>query len=237
MKKTWGIIGLGWLGENLSQELKVQGHATWGTHRDTFDFQRDEFPRRDCDVLFLNTPPLTSIDRQEYAHKILKSTARQIIFVSSTSVYGNFFGRATEVDQAKPESASAKWLSGVEDLLRQDNRVLVIRPGGLIGGTRHPIFSLSGKTELPNGNHSVNLIHRDDLVDIIIQVSQHPEVRILNAVSPEHPTRENYYNSWADRLMLPKVSFLKSSLPDRVIDSDVLTFLYPNWKNRSLDFI
>ena len=46
----------------------------------------------------------------------------------------------------------------------------VIRFGGLIGYDRMPGKFLTGKKDLPNGDAPVNLIHRDDCVQIIYQI-------------------------------------------------------------------
>ena len=238
MKKTWGIIGLGWLGQKLSQKLNDDGIKVWGTHRDTFSFESNSLPRTFCDVLFLNTPPLTNIPAQAYAEKVLENSAAKIIFISSTSVYTKNVGRVIESDTPLPDTKSGQWLLDVETILFEENRdrVTVIRPGGLIGGERHPVRSLSGRMDVPNGDHVVNLIHRDDLISIIC-ASDNFSFGLINAVSPFHPTRELYYNQWAQKLKIPGVDFARSVSPDRIVDSKYLEIVLPDWKCRSLDFI
>ena len=79
-------------------------------------------------------------------------------------------------------------------------RTTVIRFGGLIGPNRHPVTMLSGRQELSNGNHPVNLIHLDDCIRIIIAVLQNSWWNeTFNGVYPEHPTKQEYYTSEAHK--------------------------------------
>ncbi|MBL7556119.1 MAG: SDR family NAD(P)-dependent oxidoreductase [Bdellovibrionaceae bacterium] len=239
MDTTWGIIGLGWLGSELATELHKQNYKTWGTHSKDFNFQTDPFPELSFDVLFLNTPPLPHIPAKAYADKIPKVPGSKIIFISSTSVYGQDQERVTESSIPKPTSESALWLASVESLLftKFGNALTVIRPGGLIGGQRHPVFSLSRKAEIPNGDAVINLIHRQDLIGICRVAASVTEIPIINAVTPYHPRKKDYYSQWAAQLNLPKLNFSTLSESSRQIDSAVLPKLYRDWICPRLDFL
>lgn len=239
METTWGIIGLGWLGSELATELNQRNYITWGTHSKEFNFLSDLFPERSCDVLFLNTPPLPQIPAKTYVDKIPEAQGTKIIFISSTSVYGNTEERVTESSAPEPTTESAKWLVAVESLLSAKfaNSVTIIRPGGLIGGHRHPVFSLSRKTEISNGNAVINLIHRQDLIGICMAAANVTDIPIINAVAPHHPQKRDYYSQWAAQLNLPKLNFSKASVPSRQIDSNILPNLYKHWICPKLDFL
>jgi hypothetical protein len=231
------IIGLGWLGQDLHDELKASGLEVMGTHSTQCNLLRDELPPRACDVLFLNTPPLVEIAPEMYALKVSKSTASRIIFISSTSVYGMGQGEVNEDSFPVPDSPGGKWLLSVENELRKriGSRLLVIRPGGLIGGQRHPVFHLQGRSGVSGGNERVNLIHREDLIAIIRKTPS--EVSVVNAISPVHPLKSDYYIGWAQKLGLVPPTFKESVHSARVIHSKVLATFYSDWRCRELDWI
>lgn len=236
-KSTWGIIGLGWLGDSLAKNLKALGHPTWGTHRSDFSFESGQFPQTFCDVLFLNTPPLIHIQPKDFAQKIILGQKSRLIFVSSTGVYGSNHGRVTEATLPLPNTDSGRWLLETETLLRSrfEGRLSILRPGGLIGGKRHPVFSLSGRRAVVGAKSPINLIHRDDLIEIIKKLESVNGISIINAVAPFHPTKEDYYSAWADKLSLQPINFSNEKASDRWVDSDVLGDIYKTWQCPRLD--
>ncbi|MBC7465982.1 MAG: SDR family NAD(P)-dependent oxidoreductase [Bdellovibrio sp.] len=236
--QTWGIVGLGWLGTELSKQLVKIGDQVWGTHRSDFDFVTDSFPEKFCDVLFLNTPPLfRKISAKDFVDKVAVDSKTKLIFISSTSVYGTNAGVMNEMTIPNPTTESAQWLVEVEERLRSKfkERLTIIRPGGLIGGNRHPIYSLSQKAEVAGGNQKLNLIHRSDLIQIIIAAASDDEIKLVNAVAPFHPRKDAYYTDWAQKLNLPIPQFTDLSTGDREVWSDVVHVLHPNWICSHLD--
>lgn len=233
--ETWGIIGLGWLGGRLSGYLQENGHFVWGTRRSEFDFRRDTFPPAPCDVLFLNTPPLTDLDPQLFCDKV--TATGRIIFISSTSVFGMSAAKVTEKTPPSAETDSARWLVAVENLLgeRFPHRLTVIRPGGLIGGERHPAKHLSGKNDITGGNEKINLIHREDLIGIITSVPR--AIPLVHAVAPFHPRKDAYYPQWCEQLGVPPAHFKDSTHGLREIHSVVVDSFYHKWACPRLDFI
>ncbi len=237
LKSTWGIIGLGWLGDSLAKNLKDLGHPTWGTHRCDFSFESDQFPQTFCDALLLNTPPLIHIRPKDFAQKIILGEKSQLIFVSSTGVYGSNHGRVTESTMPLPNTDSGRWLLETETLLRSrfEGRLSVLRPAGLIGGKRHPVYSLSGRRGVVGAESSINLIHREDLIAIIKKLESIKGIPLINAVAPFHPTKKEYYSSWAKKLNLEPIHFSNESASDRWVDSDVLGGIYKTWQCPQLD--
>jgi nucleoside-diphosphate-sugar epimerase len=237
--KIWGLVGLGWLGYSLAKKLEMTNLKTWGTHRNSFDFSKNTFPTDYCDVLFLNTPPLLDLSPSEYVNKILISQNSKIIFTSSTSVYGQNTIPVNESSPTQPLTESAKWLCEVENLLldKFKDQILIIRLGGLIGKSRHPIYHLSGKNNLKGGNDVINLVHLDDLVCIIPLLEKFNVQGIINVVCPFHPIKNIYYNEWAKRLNLLPVTYQDNEDPRKQIESRYLQSIYPQWEVPHLDRI
>lgn len=232
--KDWGIVGLGWLGQAFSEELSQQGQSFWGTHRTSFDFLKDELPSQSSGTLLLNTPPLQGLAPANYVEKVMRASFTKLIFISSTSVHGIPSGVITEATAVSPQTQSAQWLCEVETRLAKEfgEKLTVIRPGGLIGGERHPIKHLAGRTGLADGQDVVNLIHRRDLIQIILNP---PAASIIHAVAPAHPRRDVYYQGWAQKLGLARPSFVESSKDKREIRS--LFLEHHPWHCPELDFL
>jgi nucleoside-diphosphate-sugar epimerase len=141
---------------------------------------------------------------------IEKSTIENVIFVSSTSVYGEANAIITEENLAKPDTESGKQLLEVE-LLLQNNpnfKTTILRFGGLIGEDRNPIQFLAGKENLENPETPINFIHQEDCIGIILKIiATDSWNEIYNGVSPFHPTRETYYTQKATEFALPLPQF------------------------------
>jgi nucleoside-diphosphate-sugar epimerase len=148
---------------------------------------------------------------------IEKSTIKKVLFVSSTSVYGNENGMITEETNPNPDTESGKQLLFVEAVL-QNNRnfeTTILRFGGLIGEDRQPVKFLAGKENLENADAPVNLIHQNDCIGVIQEIiNQSKWNEVFNAVAPFHPTRSTYYTQKAIDLNLvrPKFSSEKSNI-------------------------
>ena len=148
---------------------------------------------------------------------IEKSTVKKVLFVSSTSVYGDENGVITEETEPNPDTESGKQLLLAEALL-QNNRnfeTTILRFGGLIGDDRQPVKFLAGKENLENADAPVNLIHQNDCIGVIQEIiNQSKWNEVFNAVAPFHPTRSAYYTQKAIdlNLALPKFSSEKSNI-------------------------
>ncbi|MFX0555752.1 SDR family NAD(P)-dependent oxidoreductase [Maribacter sp. CXY002] len=160
-------------------------------------------------TLIINIPPRLRgkghkenyIKKMGLVHAALKNTPIQkVIFASSTSVYGDLEGKVYEDSIPTPNTESGKQLLQSEKIFLEDPHVIttVIRFGGLIGPDRHPITMLSGKENLTNGNAPLNLIHLNDCIGIIAKVmTMDKPDKIINAVYPYHPSKEEYYTQEA----------------------------------------
>jgi len=155
---------------------------------------------------------------------IEKSGIQKVIFVSSTSVYGDsdIFSTPLEVTEEttpNPETESGKQLVIAETLLQSNSyfKTTVIRFGGLLGDDRHPINFLAGRTNVENPEAPVNMIQREDCIGIIEKALDFARDdnwewnQTFNAVAPQHPTRKAYYHKKAEILILPLPTFAENS--------------------------
>lgn len=97
----------------------------------------------------LSTPlPMTFVRKIETLIPFIeKSTIKKVLFVSSTSVYGDQNDLITEETNPNPETESGKQLLLAEAILQENQNfeTTILRFGGLIGEDRHPVKFLAGK--------------------------------------------------------------------------------------------
>ena len=144
---------------------------------------------------------------------INESAVKKIVLVSSTSVYDDSQGRVTERDEPKPETIAGKQLRQVEELFMNAEglQTTVVRFGGLIGGSRNPVKYLAGRKDLADGNAPVNLIHRDDCINILVEILKKDAFgTVFNAVNPNHPQKAEYYIQKAKELGLEAPTFAEA---------------------------
>ncbi len=249
------VLGCGWLGLPLSQKLIESGFVLKGSTTSSEKLKQLEKAGivpfiitltensiegfvdvflKDSDLLIVNIPPkLRSGSTENFVAKIEKlvpfieqSSVKKVLFVSSTSVYGNQEGILTEEIIPEPITEGGKHLFQVEKLLLSNSnfKTTIIRFGGLIGEDRHPVKYLAGKDNLDNPFAPINLIHQLDCVDIIPKIiSRDLWGEVYNAVAPFHPSRKEYYVQKATEmdLVLPKFSESTES-STKIIASDKL---------------
>ncbi len=131
---------------------------------------------------------------------IEKSPEKKLLFISSTAVYGEADTIIDENSPAIPVTESGKQLLEIEQLLLANThfKTTILRFGGLIGPDRNPARFLAGKENVPNPDAPVNLIHLDDCIGIIKKIITNAVWNeVLNAVTPFHPSRKDYYTQKA----------------------------------------
>ncbi len=231
---------MGWLGLPLAHRLKLMGYTVKGsvTSQEKADqLQKndwkvfpimiseggvsgnvEEFFDDVRDIIIMIPPGLRRNSGADYVLKmshllseIEASSIENIVFVSSTSVYGDAQGTVTEKDLPKPETEAGRQLLQVEQLFFTSNcNTSIVRFGGLFGGSRQPARYLAGRENLSNGNAPVNLIHRDDCISVLVKIlNQRAFGHIFNAVHPNHPSKSSYYVQKAKELGLEPPTFTK----------------------------
>lgn len=235
-------MGCGWLGLPLAKTLAASGFSIKGSTTSaqkmevlsdagvlpySIELQPDSINGDIAGfldtsaILILDIPPKVREQDGSYPAKIEtlipyieQSGIRQVLFISSTSVYGKGHGTASEDDTPKPETDSGRQIVQAENLLRQNSifETTILRFGGLIGDERHPVRHLAGKKDIDNPEGPVNLIHRDDCLNIILKIIENKIWgETFNAVAPYHPSREAYYTQKAASLGLELPEFNKKS--------------------------
>jgi nucleoside-diphosphate-sugar epimerase len=270
------VIGCGWLGLPLAETLLMRGYTVKGTTTTEDKLQTlkkkgiDSYlvhfglpnPAQaigilDCDVLIINIPPGSrSPGGPESYHRMADyltdeipgSRINKVILVSSTSVYSETNRSLSEGDIPEPDSVTGKLLLEVENqfLELEQKKVCVLRASGLVGPERHPGRFFRNKGLIPNGLAPVNLIHREDVIGIIIKLIESKNTQgIYNACSPLHPTKQDFYGLAAEvckqipPVFIPEKTSWKIICSSRVKDELNYVFKHPDlreWlKDQSCD--
>ena len=254
------ILGCGWLGLPLAKALLENNFSVKGSTTSTeklavlenFGIQAfqielsetkivgevDSF-LENSKILIIDIPPkLRGISKEDFVSKIKnvipfieKSTVKNVLFISSTSVYGENNSFVTEETELNPDTESGKQLVKLEQLLQSNSnfKTTILRFGGLIGEDRHPIKFLVGRTNIENPNAPINLIHQEDCIGIILEIFRQTQNDKLvwnetfNAVTPFHPSRKEYYTQKAIdfNLALPEFNAENSSLGKTILSSKI----------------
>lgn len=235
------ILGCGWLGFPLAEALvfnrfSVKGSTTSpekinrlkeskitpflvavsenGIEGDMTDFMKGS------EVLIIDIPPkLRGLNTESFVKKMQNVIPfiealgiQKVLFVSSTSVYGESNVLITETTCPNPDTESGKQLWEVEKMLQnnQNFSTTVLRFGGLIGSDRHPVRHLAGKENVADASAPVNLIHQEDCIGIIKAII---ELQIwgetFNGVAPFHPSKAIYYTQMANKMQVVPPQFSK----------------------------
>lgn len=237
--KTVSILGCGWLGLPLAEYLLGKGYGVKGSTRTPESLAAlkaagieafyisldpglsggDDVDRFfESDILVVNFPPERRDDIVDFhtaqirslIARIEKFPVKNVIFVSSTSVYPELGRDVFEDEESPPEKASGKALVIAERLLLTNPafETAVIRFGGLIGYDRKPGRFISGRKGLTGGDSPVNLIHRDDCILIIERIIERGVYgEIFNACGDFHPRRRDYYTAQALKIGVPPPVF------------------------------
>ena len=214
------ILGCGWLGLPLAKHFVNQGFQVKGTTTRTekislledagiYAYQillsnqnpalYDDFCKG-SDVIVIAIPPGRGDQRQLYPTHLKAfaqhiSRNQKVVFVSSTSVYPNCNAEVDEDMELKAEGRGAIILEAENELRKLlQNRLSIVRFSGLVGYDRKPGRFLAGKKDLPHPDAPVNLIHRDDCIQLIEKLIRRDcWGEIINGSADQHPTRKEFY--------------------------------------------
>ena len=261
------ILGCGWLGLPLAKALLENGFTVNGSttsnekllvlkklgiqpylialsENETVGNLNDFL--ENSKILIIDVPPkLRGSATENFVSKIKnvipfieKSTVENVIFISSTSVYGEDNLIVTEETELNPDTESGKQLVQAEQLLQSNPnfKTTILRFGGLIGEDRHPIKFLAGRTNIENPNAPINLIHQDDCIGIVLKIMELDcWNETFNAATPFHPSRKEYYtqkaiefNLASPEFNLENLTFGKTISSSKVENVLGYTFAKPN---------
>ena len=248
--KTIGILGCGWLGLPLAKHLvelgfQVRGSTTQNIKLSTIEQTGTQAFIVHCEedacsglapfltglsTLIINLPPgLRSnpngrfdLVLQQIQKEIIACGVEEVVFISSTSVYGQSCRLIKEETPTGAVTESGKQLVSCEQLLLKSTafNTSIIRFGGLVGPNRHPVFSLAKRPQIDNPEGEINFIHLDDCIKMITRCVQSFKGNSLyNGVSPYHPSRKEYYTEMAKKAGIQLPSFTKQKGVSRIISS------------------
>ena len=236
MNREISVLGCGWLGLPLAQELVRQGFTVHGTTTTPekqpvlenagikpFLLNLEELPINpekvgffESGTLIISVPPKRS-QSGKFAQQILnlvqvlkKTPVKKVLFVSSTGVYATSAAPITEISPLDPQNA-AELIQAEQVISDPENpwETTILRFAGLFGPGREPGRFLAGKNNLPDPGAPVNLIHLQDCIQIIIEIIQQAKWgKIYNACANEHPTRKEFYTAAARKLGLKEPEFV-----------------------------
>jgi nucleoside-diphosphate-sugar epimerase len=244
-------MGGGWLGLAVAEKAMERNHSikVSTTHKEKstllkkkgfdaavvevseFDINGENDFFNDVKLLIISIPPglRKNPDRNYIAvikqiiNKIELTGIEKVIFTSSTSVYGNQAETITEESELLGTTEAARQIIAVEKKLLEHKQFesCILRLGGLVGPNRHPIFTLSGKKNIPNPLSPINFIHQQDAVSIILHIIENWQGnQAYNAVTPFHPTRINYYSEMAKIAALEAPAFEKSGIVRGIVSAN-----------------
>lgn len=251
MKQNISVLGCGWLGKPLAIELARKGYSVKGSNRSKDSFgdlevggvspfvidlnnNKNDFKNfLDTDILIISVTSRHINSFGEFIEQIQKHRIKKVIFISSSSVYP----KTNEVVTEETPTDNT-YLTKIEDQFQSNKyfQTTIIRFGGLFGYNRKPgnFFKDGRIIKDPEGH--INLIHRDDCIQIIEKVSEQ-EVwnEVLNASTDTHPTRREFYEKEMIKLGREKPVFdEKSSNNFKIVNSEKLkkllnySFKYPD---------
>jgi hypothetical protein len=194
----------------------------------------------DSDVLTISIPPKLSKNEPDFHPRQIKSvieaiknsSVKEIIYISSTSIYPDLNRMVTEEDVTTPEQSPSPAMVEAENLLinlRGERTVSILRHGGLLGYNRIPGKYVKGQKDMTTGSIPVNYIHRDDAVGIITAIIKSGILNeTFNVVAPLHPTRREVYEKSCAQFGWETPTFKEpENSPDfKTISAEKLTSFY-----------
>lgn len=165
----------------------------------------DSFLQSDTLIVNITSKDIEGFER--LVRKIEASAIQSVLFVSSTSVYPV---NCKVVSEAVGEESPDHPLVIIENLFRQSSQfqTTVVRFAGLIGGSRHPGRFFRGGKLVKNPDANVNLIHRDDCINILDRiVANGLWGETFNACADSHPSKREFYTQAAEMAGAPLPEF------------------------------
>ena len=239
MRRRISILGCGWLGLSLAVELLKLGYDVFGSttssdkikvleengiHPFLIDIEKpdgniDHFLNTEVLIIAITSKSIPDI--KNLVKKIEDSKVQKVIFISSTSVYPFTNGIVTEATET-----AITPLAEIEQLFVTNKtfKTTILRFGGLFGYNRQPGKFIKKDKPLEQPDGYVNLIHRDDCIEIIKQIIlKNVWNEVLNACADSHPKRRDFYMREVQKVGGHSITFNEGGeLQYKIIDSQKL---------------
>jgi len=230
------IIGSGWLAQPLAQQLIINGHQLLLTttkdkklkqlQANNFNVIKYQLGEQftelnklfDTDVLII---AITNKDIRAFSElmdQLSKHACKNLIYISSTSVYQN---NGQTHDENSVEINTESPIRQIEQLIQQHPSTTIIRFAGLVGPKRHPGRFFQQGRKLKNPSAPINLIHLDDCIGIIKTIiDQAAWNQVFNGCADSHPSKLEFYTHMANQLNLTAPEIEQSTTgSQKIIDN------------------
>lgn len=142
-------------------------------------------------------------------------TPKQLIYTSSTSVYGDHHGQwVDETSSLLSKSDQGKILIDAEkhylSLSEIGWDVSILRLAEIYGPGRElsqRVKQLEGHALPGSGDHYTNMVHKRDCASALDYALRHHLQGIYNLADDEHPTRKELYDAVSHKFKLPRVKW------------------------------
>lgn len=236
--KHISILGSGWLGTPLAENLIEKGYHVKGStttlakmnileehqikpyhinlYEDNVQFL-DPFIGN-AELLIITIPPIRDEPQPTYAENfkkllpyIRKHNIKNVIMMSSVSVYAPQREEITEDNQLYSNEPTAVQIREAEDVLLNEEGIntCILRLGGLFSEERKPVDYIVRRNILENPELPINMIHLNDIITLSTAIIEKGFTgnHIYNIVSPKYKNRLDYYTQEATKhnLTLPPI--------------------------------
>ena len=221
------IIGCGYVGLPLGARLAQLGHEVYGVRRDVSGMEKAGIKPIALDITeagalekipgnfdwVVNLISSSKGGPEEYrkvyveGNRTLSAWAKtrgvkKLVYTSSTSVYAqNDHSAVKESSPTEPTAETSRLLLEAEKALEGG---VILRASGIYGPGRGHLFKqyLKNEARIPGkGERFINMIHRDDLAEVIIAALKNGRPgEIYNATDDEPVALVNFYRWLAETL-------------------------------------
>ncbi len=225
------ILGYGWLGQALTKYLQSLNYSVKITKRNLDNFNEDvlafqwslgkDFPKEAVsDIVIIAIAEQENIIENyiKLYHQLELFDVKKIVFISSSSVYNDVYGEASETTKIIKTNAAV----ALKEQSLQNTNIpnVILRLSGLVGPNRNPAKFLTGKKNVANPMQKVNLVHQYDVIRFIEICIKNNATGIYNVCSSTHPSREEFYTKVCRHFNIEAPTFAQHTEPSRFVSNE-----------------
>lgn len=229
------ILGLGWLGKDLAIRLAEAKHYVIGTKRnidvpihniELISWSAEQILpiNLSADICVITLTPSAISDLQKFEENLnllSNNGVKKFIYTSSTGIYEGLEGIIDEHTQVNINTDRITKLYNIEQIVLKHKESVVLRLGGLVGDDRLPAKFLAGKKDISGAEQKINMVHKNDVINIIVLLLNSGYTGIMNVVASAHQSRKEYYNMLCERYQLEKPQFNSNVEKTRIVSNEL----------------